>query len=570
MGTTRATESPRGYWGKEWVVRRFLRGTISLLLLAPLCVGVVTCGGHDESTSGGSGGVAANAGQPEGGGNDGGSGGKSEGGASGERGESGRADAGESGHGGAGSNRAPVADAGLDQTSNLVVGDVVVLDGSGSNDADGDALTFAWSLERAPDTSSTSLSDPASEQPTFTADLAGTYRVRLVVNDGTTDSQPDEVVLVAVIPAPTVTITTPTEDGIFTANPVTLEGTVDDAEAILRVNGISILNDDGAFSANLLLEEGPNTLTVVATNETGDGVASVDVVLNTKPGPTITVVSHREGFFVGEVWDGQGNPPRDAISTVVTGFAVTSNGPPTVTVNGAAAAVTPVGVSTSYDFSAPVELSKGAQTLTVVGVDTLGGRTTVTLSGIADYCHKGDKDLGVQAEVGNGQSDRCHEIDGCSNGTDPASDAPRNQPMPGARFALNAPVEFGSGTIPPSEFFVHGQAPARSLGCNIHDTCYQTCVPEGGGARVAAFNACNTQQYDNHLAECRRHYPASCPFTISGPFGTTPIDPIKCAQWQIEKATCFTLAATYLAGVTAGGASAYDQRQDEYCSGAVW
>ncbi|MDX1449390.1 MAG: ATP-binding protein, partial [Acidimicrobiia bacterium] len=41
-------------------------------------------------------------------------------------------------------NRPPVADAGPDQT--VLVGDTVTLDGSGSSDADGDALGFEWSL----------------------------------------------------------------------------------------------------------------------------------------------------------------------------------------------------------------------------------------------------------------------------------------------------------------------------------------------------------------------------------------------------------------------------------------
>jgi hypothetical protein len=121
-----------------------------------------------------------------------------------------------------------------------------------------------------------------------------------------------------------------------------------------------------------------------------------------------------------------------------------------------------------------------------VGLDSLGARTSITLDGEADYCRQGAAEAGVLAVRGDGQNNRCHEIDGCTNpfadGSD--TDARRNQPMPLANQNLNGPIEFGSGTIPPNEFFVHGQAPARPLGCNIHDTCYQTCV-QGEAAKAA-------------------------------------------------------------------------------------
>lgn len=92
-------------------------------------------------------------------------------------------------------NSRPVADAGADR--NVVAGDTVTLDGGASSDADGDPLTFYWSLLSVPTGSTAVPSDPNAVSPTFQVDLAGTYVAQLIVNDGTVDSNPDTVTIVA-------------------------------------------------------------------------------------------------------------------------------------------------------------------------------------------------------------------------------------------------------------------------------------------------------------------------------------------------------------------------------------
>ncbi len=89
-------------------------------------------------------------------------------------------------------NTPPVADAGPDQSGG--VGSLVTLDGSGSSDADGDPLGYNWSLQNPPG-SSTELSDPTAESPTFTPDVEGDYLATLVVSDGRFDSPPDSVTI---------------------------------------------------------------------------------------------------------------------------------------------------------------------------------------------------------------------------------------------------------------------------------------------------------------------------------------------------------------------------------------
>jgi RHS repeat-associated protein len=89
------------------------------------------------------------------------------------------------------SNTPPTANAGLDQTA--AIGDTVTLDGSASSDADGDSLSFSWSLITVPDGSNSELSEATVVRPTFNPDLAGLYQVSLMVSDGQSESIEDVV-----------------------------------------------------------------------------------------------------------------------------------------------------------------------------------------------------------------------------------------------------------------------------------------------------------------------------------------------------------------------------------------
>lgn len=88
-----------------------------------------------------------------------------------------------------GGNTAPVANAGPDQS--VQVSATVTLNGSGSNDADRNPLTYDWSFASMPPGSTATLSNPTAVGPSFVADKAGLYVAQLIVNDGTMNSTPD-------------------------------------------------------------------------------------------------------------------------------------------------------------------------------------------------------------------------------------------------------------------------------------------------------------------------------------------------------------------------------------------
>jgi hypothetical protein len=83
------------------------------------------------------------------------------------------------------------------------VGDTVRLDGTGSTDPNGTSLTYQWTLISVPPGSPATLYDltlPFSEVLIY---QQGTYVVQLVVNDGTSNSDPAIVTLSTTSTPPT-------------------------------------------------------------------------------------------------------------------------------------------------------------------------------------------------------------------------------------------------------------------------------------------------------------------------------------------------------------------------------
>jgi K319L-like, PKD domain len=188
-------------------------------------------------------------------------------------------------------NSAPVANAGPDQTA--FVTNTVTLDGSASNDVDGNPLAYSWSLTTRPTGSSATLSNPTAVNPTFVVDRFGTYVAQLIVNDGTVNSRPDTVTISTLNSAPVANAGP--DQIVHPDNTVTLDGSASSdvdgdsltySWSLIRVplrSSASLASPTavkptfvadlaGTYVAQLIVNDGtvnsrtPDTVTIIANN----------------------------------------------------------------------------------------------------------------------------------------------------------------------------------------------------------------------------------------------------------------------------------------------------------------
>jgi formylglycine-generating enzyme required for sulfatase activity len=233
-------------------------------------------------------------------------------------------------------NRAPTASGGPDQQ--VEIGAVVTLNGSGSIDADGDALTYRWTAPVG-----VTLSSETAVQPTFTTVTAGTYRFVLVVSDGRLSSAADEVVVTAGSPGPV------NAAPLASAGPDQTVG----VGTVVRLDGRGSRDADG--DALSYVWRGPSGVVLSGT------ISSRPTFSASSPGTYAFVLTVSDGQATSApdtVWVTVANqPPVSSAGANQTGYVGT-----TVTLDGSESR-DPDGSSLSYRWTVPAGVSLSSATV---------------------------------------------------------------------------------------------------------------------------------------------------------------------------------------------------------------
>ena len=228
-------------------------------------------------------------------------------------------------------NSRPVADAGTDQS--VHVGEALTLDGSASNDADFDLLSYQWAVTSSPADSLFDFTQDATQSPVLTPDRVGSYLVQLIVSDGQLDSTPDTVVIDSLAPDVNInasaTMGSAPMDVSFSAEPVggippfqfswdlDADGVIDDT----RASFVHTFNLEGDYTVQLTMEDSAghsatasttisvkSAPVVIASALPDSGPAPLDVALS-------AIISDADGSIQSYQWDFDGDGTIDYTST---------------------------------------------------------------------------------------------------------------------------------------------------------------------------------------------------------------------------------------------------------------
>lgn len=183
----------------------------------------------------------------------------------------------------------PTANAGANQT--VAVGSHVTLDGTKSSDVNSQPLSYSWSFVAIPNGSAAFLSGIRSPNPSFFADVAGSYIVGLVVNDGTLSSSQS-----------TVTITTGNTPPVAVATAAPQFATV---SGLVQLDGSKSTDVDG------------NPLTYLWSLNTTQAPQSKATLSNPNiVNPTFT--ADVAGIYVAQLIVSDGTIPSQPVTVTIT------------------------------------------------------------------------------------------------------------------------------------------------------------------------------------------------------------------------------------------------------------
>jgi len=168
--------------------------------------------------------------------------------------------------------------------------------------------------------------------------------------------------------APIVTITSPNDSLITKLQSIKVNGTIVDANfASLKINNTSITIDStGAFSSQLNLNEGVNTISLIASDKAGNSTTMTRLaILDTQP-PTVHLTSPVDSLITKQ-------QNIDVSGTCVDSSAVT------LIINGNSV---PIGVGGAFSYQSPT--IEGKNSITVVAADAAGNSTTISRLVIRD------------------------------------------------------------------------------------------------------------------------------------------------------------------------------------------
>ncbi len=190
--------------------------------------------------------------------------------------------------------------------------------------------------------------------------LEGTNRITFEATSATGRQSEVTRTVIRDTQSPVLTVSTPANGAVTGAATVTVTGTLTDpSPTSLVANTVSFSVDTlGRFSGDVALDEGANTITLLATDAAGNVSSVVLTLRRDSVPPTLAVTSPDDSTITNR-------PEVMAEGTAIDSTTVI------VTVSGI-----PVALGPGSSFSTPVSLHEGLNGITIVATDAAGNRSS--------------------------------------------------------------------------------------------------------------------------------------------------------------------------------------------------
>ena len=198
--------------------------------------------------------------------------------------------------------------------------------------------------------------------------IQGTNTITVVATDAAGNKTTVSRTVIEDWTAPAITVSLPLDSTITKLSSLSVSGTVKDSTtATLTVNGNSVPVSNGSFSTTINLNDGKNTIIIIATDAAGN-----------KTTITRTVILNAQPLSLNIVW------PMDSLLTInpsvsVSGIALGVRSGSNVTING-----TIVSLNADCSFSVDWNLIEGTNNISVTATGSDGKTITVNRIVILD------------------------------------------------------------------------------------------------------------------------------------------------------------------------------------------
>lgn len=342
-------------------------------------------------------------------------------------------------------NSKPVAKASAAQSILLTTpATPVLLDGTGSFDADNDPLTYRWALINQPVASQSILVNPLASTSQFTPDQLGYYVAQLIVNDGKVDSDPNTTQITVTAPPPpqnnpphitSTTLTAATVNQLYSYAVTATDADNDVLSYSLTVSptGMSINASSGLIAWTPAVNQAGSQSVTVQVSDGKGGIDTQSLTLSVGSGIVQTTVPSLVGI---NRTSAEAALQQSQLTIGTVGFQYDAKIADGIVLNQSLATGSKAAMGTAVDFTVSLGANTGLPPNPATVAPEINPTVATTVADASQFLYSGSNPVQTGVAAGTIEIRRAAVIRGKLLDR-------QNNPLPGVTVTVKDHPEFG-------------------------------------------------------------------------------------------------------------------------------